>query len=212
MWSYVAIPHRPSWRGAHFSKGEDPYRHSDGAAAFKESRFGQSRNRTTVGYYRTYELYHSPWQVQFTYEHRTSGLKLHNVNYIHNARYIHYWLKSFCRSGNVLGVTTLDSWNSGAHCCRPSGCNSQSWWQKLDWSTARGGDNNDVKARNVSDNLNLVSCASLNAWLYNRETNYHSVRTCQWKGVRWSSIRMRQRMCVPRGWGSALIKICLLCT
>jgi len=90
MWSYVAIPHRPSWRGAHFSKGEDPYRHSDGAAAFKESRFGQSRNRTTVGYYRTYELYHSPWQVQFTYEHRTSGLKLHNVNYIHNARYIHY--------------------------------------------------------------------------------------------------------------------------
>jgi len=39
-----------------------------------------------------------------------------------------------------------------------------------------------VKARNVSDNLNLVSCASLNAWLYNRETNYHSVRVPMERG------------------------------
>jgi hypothetical protein len=159
-----------------------PYRHSDSAAAFKESRFGQSRNRTTVGYYRTYELYHSLWQVQFQYKHRTSDLILHNVSYIHiatNARYSYYWLKSLCRSGNIVGVTVLNSWNSSAHCCRPNGCNSQSWWQKLDCSIVRGGNNNDVKARNVSDNLNLVSCASLNARLYNRETNYHSVRSCQ---------------------------------
>ena len=95
-------------------------------------------------------------------EHRASKCKTSARFTTPVTRGIRHWFQSLYRSGNVLGVTKLDSWNSGVHCCRPSGCDSQSWWQKLDCSTVRGG-NNDMKERIVSDNLNLVSFASLNA-------------------------------------------------